>query len=582
MAAAAASLDDDLIVLSDEEQRTKKQCLPQVRGIGDDGDHSASNLSPSKKPWLISPLSETPPPVPVLILEDDDVTPHRSSSIVVPETPLSSSVVIVKCTTNPGSFSDKCSDAGIKRLICLESDNENEYDDAKGNERNKENKTSSTSSGQVDEIDHIFTPGGSTHSADDCADKGNFNMEPMDEELYHERATYVDVQDDDGDQQMDEIPIRESQAKGNRKKSGANRVTKNKLTEEEKKRLMEEKKQKKEHEKLQKTMMKAEAAEMKRVQKEKQKWEKGKFALKSIVAQIDVKVVETGSIGGHLLSRLNEKGLTFRIKSNPVERSIVWSMNVPEHISEIGSEPDISYVSLVYEAEEFCNLVSSGSFLKHVQSIRSLYPSHTICYITNRLMAYINKREQELYKGPTNDDCWMRPPVEEVLAKLSTHFDGAHSRLCVDEAEVAEHIVGLTCSLATCLYRKKLTKLSVNANGSNIPKGAIDKTLLKNNCWLKALMAIPKVQPRFAIAIWKKYPSMKSLLKVYMDPDKSVHEKEFLLKDLTTEGLVADDRRLGEVCSKRVCRVLMAQSGNIKTDDVEDGADFFGNPSLSR
>nr|CAN64856.1 hypothetical protein VITISV_030491 [Vitis vinifera] len=64
--------------------------------------------------------------------------------------------------------------------------------------------------------------------------------------------------------------------------------------------------------------------------------------------------------------------------------------------------------------------------------------------------------------------------------------------------------------------------------------------------WLKALVAIPKVQPRFAIAIWKKYPTMKSLLRVYMDPSKSVHEKEFLLKDLTTEGLLGEDRRLGE------------------------------------
>lgn len=54
-----------------------------------------------------------------------------------------------------------------------------------------------------------------------------------------------------------------------------------------------------------------------------------------------------------------------------------------------------------------------------------------------------------------------------------------------------------------------------------------------------------------------------------------VHEKEFLLKDLTTEGLLGGDRRLGEVCSKRVYRVLMAQSGTIKTDNVEDGADFF-------
>lgn len=54
-----------------------------------------------------------------------------------------------------------------------------------------------------------------------------------------------------------------------------------------------------------------------------------------------------------------------------------------------------------------------------------------------------------------------------------------------------------------------------------------------------------------------------------------VHEKEFLLKDLVIEGLLGNDRRLGEVCSKRVYRILMAQSASIKTDDVEDGADFF-------
>ncbi|MQM22912.1 hypothetical protein Taro_055971 [Colocasia esculenta] len=56
-----------------------------------------------------------------------------------------------------------------------------------------------------------------------------------------------------------------------------------------------------------------------------------------------------------------------------------------------------------------------------------------------------------------------------------------------------------------------------------------------------------------------------------------VHEKEFLLKDLTVEGLLGnEDRRLGEVCSKRVYRVLMAENGGMKTDDVENGADFFG------
>jgi crossover junction endonuclease EME1 len=47
--------------------------------------------------------------------------------------------------------------------------------------------------------------------------------------------------------------------------------------------------------------MKAEAAELKKIEKERQKWEKGKFALQYIVAEIDAKVVESGSIGGRLL-----------------------------------------------------------------------------------------------------------------------------------------------------------------------------------------------------------------------------------------------------------------------------------------
>lgn len=51
-------------------------------------------------------------------------------------------------------------------------------------------------------------------------------------------------------------------------------------------------------EKLRKEAMKAEAAAMKKLQKEKEKWEKGKFALKSIVAEIDKRVLEGGSIGG--------------------------------------------------------------------------------------------------------------------------------------------------------------------------------------------------------------------------------------------------------------------------------------------
>ncbi|XP_024977798.1 crossover junction endonuclease EME1B-like [Cynara cardunculus var. scolymus] len=361
----------------------------------------------------------------------------------------------------------------------------------------------------------------------------------------------------------------------NKKRSAGELIRRTRNTKEEKARLMDEKKQQKEQEKLQKVALKQQAAEMKKLQKEIQSWEKGKLAQQSIMAQIDTKVVEQGSVGGQLLTNLAEKGITFQITSNPVERSIIWTMSVPENVAQALSRGmEISYVLLIFEAEEFCRLVTEESFLDHVSRVQSVYPSHTVCYLTYRLMAYINKREQEHYKNPGNHSGWRRPPVEKLLAKLTTHFVGVHSRLCMDEAELAEHVVGLTCSLASCQFRKKLTRLSINANGSLIPKDA-DRALIKKSTWLKALIAIPKVQPRFAIAIWKKYKTMKSLLCVYMDPSKSEHEKEFLLANLITEGLVGDNRRLGEVCSKRVYRILMAESGSIKTDDVENGADFF-------
>ena len=105
-----------------------------------------------------------------------------------------------------------------------------------------------------------------------------------------------------------------------------------------------------------------------------------------------------------------------------------------------------------------------------------------------------------------------------MLAKLTTHYEKVYHRHCRDEAEVADHVVGLTSSLASCQYRfkmfflpifsfahfgeqkvcsslkhtsfllislcrKKLTRLSVNANGSAIPKNFIDKDLIQKSPW---------------------------------------------------------------------------------------------------
>ncbi|KAK9110544.1 hypothetical protein Sjap_018604 [Stephania japonica] len=463
--------------------------------LSDDGDDPSS--PPFKKPFR--PF-DRPESTAVVILDDDPTpkkaTPSTSTPSIVPETPMSptprrgfdSDVSIVKCTARISASDPNCSGSGIGGLIFLESDNESEG----GHEENgsKENEKLGTDLEGSSRMNSSFReyPSFRESEIDTYTDDLTYSVG----DRFKHRECSVDVTCEfewEANAELEQVAnVREFKEKGSEVDAGKkNRkdeaMARKRKTKEEKIQLAEERKLKREvsflslvlclepeciqQEKLQKQAMKAEALEMKKLQKEQQKWEKGKFALKSIVAEIDAKVVELGSIGGHLLSRFAEKGLNFRITSNPIERSIIWKMTVPEQLSK-------------------------------------------------------------------------------VLAKLSTDFVKVHTRQCRDEAEVADHVAGLTYSLASCQYR------------------------------LKVLVAIPKVQPRFAVAIWKKYPTMKSLLSVYMDPNKSVHEKEFLLTDLPTEGLLGqEDRRVGEICSKRVYRIIMAQNGNIITDDVEDGADFF-------
>nr|CAB3488473.1 unnamed protein product [Digitaria exilis] len=300
---------------------------------------------------------------------------------------------------------------------------------------------------------------------------------------------------------------------------------KKRLTKEEKAKMLDERKQKQQEDKLQKKAMRAQQAVKKKNDKEIQKWESGKYALKCITAEIDHNVAESGSIGGCLLSSLSEKCLSYKLTNNPVKGSILWKMNVPPDVAQAFSSlhddcdmdpaslSKVQYIAIVLQAEEFCDL---------------------------------------------------------VLSKLATHYTHVHSRQCIDEAEVAEHIVGLTSNLAKC--KKPLTWLSVHANGAIISKDFVDKNLAKKDTWLKALIAIPDIQPRYAMAIKKKYPCMRSLLNEYMDPNKTVQEKEDLLSDLKWDNRLGEEgKRLGKKCSRRVYRMLMTQNGDLYTDDPETG-----------
>ncbi|WOL20313.1 crossover junction endonuclease EME1B [Canna indica] len=557
-------------------------------------------------------------PPSTLVIIDDGTTPQKPNNICtptfVPETPLSPGVAL---DSDPSIV--KCSFARITGLICLESDNESELDAHMASTSELGTTVVMSRAAEHSQINlssHVLENHKESGEKEDSfissfpkddAILDNYNKNNKDllkngryrliDHNNGETSTFIQNDGDSSPQNdsiVEEVPLQvnvfckanicvkqsdkdvelDAGEKHYHKSEAGGR---NRQLKEDQRHLLDERKQQKKLEKLQKQVLKAEAAEAKKLERERHKWEKGKFALKSIVAEIDAKVIENGSVGGHLLTRFAEKGLAFRVTSNPIQRSILWKMNVPDQITELPSlVTEVPYILLVYQAEEFCDLVTNNSFFDNINIVQSQYPTFTICYLMNKLMSYISKCEQNQYKNPSNVCYGKRPHIEEVLSKLATHYSKVHSRQCIDEVELAETVVGLTFSLANCQFRKKLTWLSVHANGSIIPKDFAEKNLIKRSVWLKALIAIPKVQPRYALAIWKKYPTMRSLLNEYMDPTKSVHDKEFLLKDLMLEGLLGkENRRLGETCSKRVYRILMAQAGCITTDDVEEGAAFF-------
>lgn len=78
----------------------------------------------------------------------------------------------------------------------------------------------------------------------------------------------------------------------------------------------------------------------------------------------------------------------------------------------------------------------------------------------------------------------------QVLCKLATHYINVHSRQCIDEAEVVEHLVGLTSSLGKCKFRQAtFTQTSSASESRNMLKcyvwslfRAINESIMPS-CW---------------------------------------------------------------------------------------------------
>ncbi|KAL5987678.1 hypothetical protein ACLOJK_035428 [Asimina triloba] len=331
-----------------------------VEILSDDEDASTPLQCPAKKPNFSTVT-------PFLII-DDDPTPskptHSSATTpsFVPETPFldpppEGHASIVRCTASGPSSSRsaavekfqvnkgdidfnfaaknggidfigcRLSDLRVAGLICLESDNESEPHSP--HQRIPENEMFITMPdlGQHSKMSALESSSVRRSAESDlgsCSPEGEVLAGSSNDDSLLVTANVIKVIDHcpgHSDCSSEDAILRVHYNHGEsamleqvdatklKDKSAVNAEKKRRRDEEaaRKQQLKEERKLKREREKLQKEALKAKAADMKRLQKEKDKWEKGKFATKSVVAEIDAKVVETGLIGANYYYLQNVK-----------------------------------------------------------------------------------------------------------------------------------------------------------------------------------------------------------------------------------------------------------------------------------
>ncbi|CAM6098288.1 unnamed protein product [Calypogeia fissa] len=362
------------------------------------------------------------------------------------------------------------------------------------------------------------------------------------------------------------------------------------LKQAQKEQKKEELKRRKEESRRQKEAEKAAASGKKRLDKQEEEWQKGKNALRNTIMYIDTRLIDSKPMGSLLLNQITAKNYTYKSRENPIEHTVVWTMKRPPVDSQVeaeglGSQADdamnsqrsnsqsqqeveMQYVAVVLQGEEFARMVADKEIEANLSKIRKKYPTYSVCYLISGLKKFLHKKEQRQYR--TGDQTWTRPNVEKVLAEFITNHIGVNARLCIDECEVADHVVGLTRGLAESPFKKKLSSISVHANGEHLGKGDPNKQIVKTSPWMKFLCVIDGVNGATAIAIANKYPTMRALLKVYLDKSIRPRQKEKLL-----EGLVKDTgtsrNSIGASISKRIYRIFTARNGDLSTEEVGEG-----------
>lgn len=165
-----------------------------------------------------------------------------------------------------------------------------------------------------------------------------------------------------------------------------------------------------------------------------------------------------------------------------------------------------------------------------------------------------------------------KPYVQETTVLSILGHNGGKGTAAVQAALEAAFVAGKSAAPDGTIYESQALdsqfSQDVDAGFGHGAGPGVRRKKSPAQVWASALMKIPRLVEKEAIAIVKRYPTMAALMAAYEDPSVSEAEKKKLLKGLDCVGTHAGatSRKVGDVISARVYEMFRPRDD----DDVGD------------
>ena len=257
-----------------------------------------------------------------------------------------------------------------------------------------------------------------------------------------------------------------------------------------------------------------------------------------------------------------------------------------------------------------------GGFRRFIRAAKtSLGRDHVLCLLVTNINGACTTRERRDVRANRGEVGFSKAPVDMEVARIHARkYHNVRLTPVPDVSTAVEHIVNMHRAWAMKPYAKETTILGIlGSNGARstvaeqaaleaafvaaksvAPDGTayesqeLDsqfsqdtadvrdaaghrrRTKTPAQVWAAALMKIPRVSEKEAMAIVLKYPTMMSLMAAYEDPSTSEADKRKLLKGLDCVGTHqgAQVRKLGETISARVYEMFRPRDSDDEGDQV--------------